>query len=73
MEPNLFPIQINFGLRKRNLLQMLGSPVCYSLTVSQIFTGAVAVITPLIYLIVLIAAALVDVFNFRVLLKNAGK
>lgn len=30
-------------------------------------------ITPLIYLIVLIAAALVDVFNFRVLLKNAGK
>lgn len=30
-------------------------------------------ITLLIYLIVLIAAALVDIFNFGVLLKNAGK
>lgn len=44
-----------------NLTQLHGWSVCNTLTNSQIFTGAMAVITPLSYLIALIGAALADI------------
>lgn len=47
-------------------MQLRGSPVCYSLMISQIFAGAVAVITLLIYLIASLEPVLADIFALSV-------